>query len=235
MVLGMGAVGWGVISSLAGGLLGGLAQQSANAANEARYQEILKLYQDAMERQRMLYGMAGDTLLMAPETITQGYEQARAELGKISQAGKRNVLEREQQVGADINQDMVNRGLASTTVSGNMRRGLAGDTQRQLRDIDASMAGMYSGLRTGEAGAMTGALGNLANYYAGRSGAETGLTSDLAHIMAGKQDQYSGGWGQALGGLGNMLMLGGMFGGGGGGGGIPPLGPGGTGMGLWPS
>lgn len=109
-----------------------------------------------------------------------GYDSAKREASRMGRASKQSALDREQQLGASLTQNLQNRGLGSLTVGGNLQRGLAADTQRQLGGINESLASMLGELALGRSGAE--AAGTQA--LSGLAGQQGDLMSQLAQMRA---------------------------------------------------
>src|SRR5688572_15586292 len=94
-----------------------------------------------------------------------GFELAKKAAQQAAQGSKRQLHEREQQLGGRLSQGLTNRGLGSTSVGANMNRGLAADTSRQFSGIDEALGQYFGNLAMGRAGIEAGgteALGELA-------------------------------------------------------------------------
>ncbi len=174
----------GAVIGAVGGLLG---SKSASGANKANYSEILKLLDKYQQQTGQFFsgqGSAEDYLLQALGAITEGYGNARQEVGQLGYDARRRTLEREQQQFGQSSQSLASRGLGNTSVLDNARRGIASDTNRALSEIDEGLASIYAGLSTGQAGATAGALGNLANLQTGQASQIAGLLSSQAGNLA---------------------------------------------------
>jgi len=164
----------------------------------------------AEKKQRRRYGRRFNRALGATESIqggalnqqealqrlaTQqqlgGYDTARKEASRLGRGAKRNALDREQQVGAQISQNLQNRGLSSTTAGGNLSRGLSADTSRTMAGVDEGLAGLYGDLAIGRGGVEAGgslALGQIA-------GERGDLMSSLAQMRHMRDLYGSTPWG----------------------------------------
>jgi len=132
----------------------------------------------------------------ATQQQLHGYDVARQEGTRLGRGSKRRAIEREQQLGGQLSQNLQNRGLSSTTTGGNLQRGLAGDTTRQLSDIDEGLSGFFGDLALGRAGTEAQGTQDLA----GLSQQRTDLASML-NEQRNLQARGYGGFGTQLEGL----------------------------------
>lgn len=109
-----------------------------------------------------------------------GYDAAKREAQRMGRASKQSALDKEQQLGASLSQNLADRGLGSLTVGGNLQRGIASDTQRQMAGINEGLAGMFGDLALGRAGAEAEGTANLA----GLMGQQSDLMAQLAQMRA---------------------------------------------------
>lgn len=109
-----------------------------------------------------------------------GYDAAKREANRMGRASKQAALDKEQQLGASLTQNLADRGLGSLTTGGNLQRGIAADTGRQIAGINEGLAGMFGDLALGRAGAEAEGTSNLA----GLMGQQSDLMSQLAQMRA---------------------------------------------------
>ena len=109
-----------------------------------------------------------------------GYDAARREADRMGRSSKQSALDREKSLGASLTQNLQNRGLGSLTVGGNLQRGLAADTQRQMAGINEGLAGMFGDLAMGRAGAEAQGTANIANI----AGQQSDLMSQIAQMRS---------------------------------------------------
>lgn len=107
-----------------------------------------------------------------------GFDAAKNEAARMGRTSKQSALDREQQLGATLTQNLQNRGLGSLTVGGGHMRGITADTQRQMSGINESLAGMLGELAMGRAGAEAQGTANIA----GIAGQQSDLMSQLAQM-----------------------------------------------------
>lgn len=144
------------------------AYNSARAANEQRYRDILSGYQTRYNNYNQ--GAAGlrDDVLTGYESR---YQRGLGNLEGLGAQEKDDILRQYGELGAANQQDMVNRGLTGTTIMPTMRQGIMREQQNALSRvnerlqnqrlaIDASLSGdalsaqerLGQGILTGSAG-----------------------------------------------------------------------------------
>jgi len=161
--------------SVLGGYLSGRSARKQKRKAQKRFNRALDS-REAIEGK----GLQQQAALSRQATAQQlaGYDSAKKEAGRMGRASKQSALDREQQLGASLTQNLSNRGLGSLTVGGNLQRGLAADTQRQIGGINESLAGMLGELALGRSGVEAQGTANLA----GIQGAQSDLMSQLAQM-----------------------------------------------------
>lgn len=113
-------------------------------------------------------GLAQQEGLTRQATAQQlgGFDVARKEAERLGRSSKQQALDTGQQLGAQLSQDLTNRGLGSTTVGANLQRGISADTSRTLGGINEGLAQMFGNLAMGRAGAEAQGTQQLADLAA---------------------------------------------------------------------
>jgi len=78
-----------------------------------------------------------------------GYDAAKREAERLGRSSKQGALDRGNQLGATLSQQLTNSGLGSTTRGANLQRGISADTSRTIGGINEGMAGMLGNLDLG--------------------------------------------------------------------------------------
>lgn len=107
-----------------------------------------------------------------------GYDAAKREAQRLGQSSKQGLLDRESQLGATLSQGLTNRGLGSTTVGGNIQRGISADTQRGMMGINEGLAEMFGQLALGRSGVEAQGTQRLSDL----SGQRSDLQSQLSQM-----------------------------------------------------
>lgn len=142
------------------------AQNAANQANLARYQEQLA----------SIRGL-GDQL-------TGTYGQAEALLENLGQSAREDVGRRGEQVLQKGQQDLISAGLFGTTMAPNLRRAVAEDTGRQERAITEDVSARRAGVLGQRAGAELSVGDMLQRAIAARSDIGPDLSTYASLIQA---------------------------------------------------
>ncbi len=161
--------------SALGGYLSGRRARKDKKKAQKRFKRALNARESIEGR-----GLQQQEALARQATAQQlaGFDAAKAEAGRMGRASKQSALDREQQLGASLTQNLQSRGLGSLTTGGNLQRGLAADTSRQFAGINESLAGMLGELAMGRAGAEAQGTANIANI----AGQQSDLMSQLAQM-----------------------------------------------------
>lgn len=177
-----GAIGgnsgdWG--NALQGSVLGGYLSGRSARKQKRKAQKRFKRALDAREAIEGK-GLQQQQALSRQATAQQlaGYDAARREANRMGRASKQSALDKEQQLGASLTQNLADRGLGSLTTGGNLQRGIAADTGRQIAGINEGLAGMFGDLAMGRAGAEAQGTANLAWIM----GQQSDLMSQLAQM-----------------------------------------------------
>ncbi len=201
------------------------AQKKANTANLERYQQLLSVI-DTLGKQVGAEGTFG---------------QAQQLLSQVGEAAQTRIGEQAIKARASTSQDLISRGLGSTTIRQASMRGIRADEERARQAAAEGTAGQQAGLLTQRAGMEAQIGGMKAGAIEGRfdEGPDLSMFASLIQAAGGT----AGGGGAAGGGgggvtrtsrtLGPMAMAGrsvfgtpfkssGRGGGGGGGGGVDP-------------
>lgn len=221
----------------AGGILGSIeqnkAQKKANDANESRYQQALSEHGRSFALSSGFINRADQLFGEQKTLLTDASEQSRGEIEKVGRAGRQNILEREEQTGANVRQTLTSRGLGNSTVLANAERGIAFDTNRAINELNEQIALLRSGNILSTAQLQSQALGQHADFLFRAGAFQSGLIQDKINTIVGRTDvanPNAGGIyraiGQGAGAIGGLLGgLGGAGGGAGGGGFNEVLGP----------
>ena len=185
-------------------LVGG-TQSKARRRTRANVLQGMGILEGQMGGRSMFYNPALQALQGG---VIGNLQKAYQEIGTLGREQKRQALEREQAAQGDIQQQMMSRGLGSSTVLAGLQRGLSADTSRRLAEIQESM----SGLRASALGNLAGGYGQLANFYTGQQAHDAALAQQRASMIGGLQYQGQPGIGGQLIGAGLGAAIG-SFGG----------------------
>jgi len=137
------------------------------------------------EATKQSFAEALPELLKGLEQLGLGYDQGLSEVNNIGAAARQRTIDRGDQLVGSVKQNMQSRGLASTTVGGNLERGVGYDTNLALGQIDDQLAQLRSGLRIGKGQAMYQGLSGLAQTYLNRGEQVYGEFEDSANVSLG--------------------------------------------------
>lgn len=112
------------------------SRDRANEANRQRYQQLLDTIGQLERETQGLYGQAFDTV---------------AGLGDVE---RRRIQEEQQKQLATTEQDLIDRGLANTTIRQTARRGIQSDALQAQQDLMERLAQQRTGLLQNQAGAL---------------------------------------------------------------------------------
>lgn len=127
----------------------------------------------------------------AISTAQQGVMNALSALDDGFANEVRRVLEQKAQAAANLDQDLIGRGLYGSTAGVNFQRALSGDAQRAMGDLAAQFSGAKSGTVLQGAGLVSGAQQNLASMQIGRGSALAGIEAQRASVFAGQDVGYN--------------------------------------------
>lgn len=144
-------------------------QKKANEANLARYQNLLSSLKGLSER---VVGAGGT------------FAQAEQLLVGIGTAARQQIGEAAVKAGAMSEQDLVSRGLGSTTIREAAKRGVESDKQKALRAQEEQEARQQAGLLTQRAGFETQLGGMMAGAIEGRQDVGPNLAMFTALLQA---------------------------------------------------
>jgi hypothetical protein len=151
------------------------AQSQANRANMQRYADLMQTINDLGQQ----VGSMGT------------YGQAQDAINQVGQAARTRVEQNAVRQGALAEQDLISRGLGSTTVRTSAHRGVQADAERQQQQIDEMVASQRAGLLERRAGVEMGVGGMMADAIQGRydEGPNLGLYAQLLQASAAAGDQ----------------------------------------------
>lgn len=113
---------------------GGMGQSARKF--QKQYAASAALRTKALERQRRLTLKAGRA----------SFKRARGELKRVGGAARERIgMSRERRL-ASSEQDLIGRGMGSTTIRGSARRGIESDIGREQRGLDEMLSGQRAGL-----------------------------------------------------------------------------------------
>lgn len=163
--------------------------------------KLLKQIQDAqaeanrVNKERYELGLA--KLEGAESSLKDLYRQAGERMGTIGAAAREDVRQGARAQAAGLQQQLISSGLANTTISGTMMRGVESDRLRAMQGLQEQDAARQVGLMTQQAGAQMGAAGGVADFIAARSdvGPNVGMYSDLIRAAMANQAPAGSGMG----------------------------------------
>jgi hypothetical protein len=167
------------------------AKDAANAANEARYQQMLGINAYSQDLAHNQLNKTGQVYANRVKDLGTGYDRAGAELTNAGNAQRQSLLDRETGTQGSILQSLQSRGLGGTTLLPGAQRAVVSDTNRSLNDLSSQVGNARSSLQVGRANAIAGAQGDLGRFMTGRTGFETGLLKERSDIIGSKQDQLN--------------------------------------------
>ena len=169
-------------SALAGGGLSLLSGYLGSKRARKEKHSAAKRLRLALQKTEAIQGrgLAQQEALTRKATGEQlaGYDTARKEASRLGRTSRQSALDRERQLGASLSQGLTSRGLGSTTVGGNLQRGIASDTTRELSSINEGLAGLFGDLAIGRGGVQAGGTQALA----GLAGQRADLMSSLGQM-----------------------------------------------------
>jgi len=176
-----------------------LAQDAANAANEARYNQGLDLLSGLNNQQNQmlgglgqLYGQRADQYAQGAESVMNRYndpfsfwastsanvgrgwdalnQDVMGRTGLMGQTEAENIRQRFGQQQAQAEQDLINRGLGNTTVRSAVNRGIAYDQSRAQTGLAEDVANQMNQLDIGTRMPMLQFGANASQFGAGLLG-----------------------------------------------------------------
>lgn len=147
-----------------------LAQKKANAANEQRYQDILK------------------GLKSTRQTVGGLFDQSAQQIGGIGDAARQRIDMGATRGRAQADQDLINRGLGNTTVRSAVMRGVGEDAERLNQELDERLSLMRGGLLERRAGAEE----RMGNVLAGTMNSRSDVGPDLGLFAQLMSQQAAG-------------------------------------------
>jgi len=109
-----------------------------------------------------LHGANQAWLMKALRAIQGGYGGAQNALNMQGALGTKAIVDRERQALAGNDQNMISRGLYSSTAATAGQRGITQDTNDSLASLNAQLAQIGSNIKIDEGQALAGAFGNFA-------------------------------------------------------------------------
>lgn len=163
------------------------AHTEGNAANEARYGELLSGYQQRADTSGQAagniagqYGQLASAQQGALGNVQQGYGQRATDImGQFDTLGNQqrsDLAARYGQQRSSADQDLVSRGLGNTTIRSSVMAGLGSQENQDLARLNESLTGQRLGYQSQLTGDTLGAQERAAgvNYQAGLQGAQFG-------------------------------------------------------------
>ena len=164
------------------------AQDEANRANEARYQQVLGLQQERRNTAAGQLNETGEYLRGGVDRSLGDYTNALREIGNVGQTTRRGILDNQTRALADAEASLRAMGHSGSTLAGNARNQVYGNTNTALSALGESLAGARAGAYQQRGAARAGLEGRLANFMQDRTAFESGLTRDLAGSIWDKVD-----------------------------------------------
>lgn len=159
------------------------AQDKAARISQGRLDEAMGFLGQGQTHLELGYKNAIGAQQSAIGTLQQGVLNALGSLDDGFAAEVRRVMDERAQASANLDQDMVGRGLYGSTAAMNFQRALSGDAQRAMGDIASRFAGARSGTFLQGAGMVAGGQSGLAGLHAQRGTALAGLQGQRASIL----------------------------------------------------
>lgn len=134
-----------------------------------------KLLQQMKQQQNLRYTQAQGYQLQGLDKLTQGYDEAIANVGRVGLSSKMGIEASGQQTQGKIAQSYTNRGLSNTTAMGSVQALAGGQTAQALAGVDQAVAGAKAGLLTSRGSALNAAYGGLSQLKQNQLGSEMKL------------------------------------------------------------
>lgn len=189
-----------------------------------------RLYNQLMQSQELDYKRAEQQQRALLRQIAENYSQAQSQMGRGADVARRDVGDMSRYNQAQMQQQMMNRGLGNTTAYDAGQRAVNADAARRYAEINQGLGSQMAGLAQNRAAAMAGAQNAVANFYQQQAAARNALVNQMERgapqrrRRRGLLGALGGLAGAFLGGPGGAVVGSALFGGGGGGGG--GIGPG---------
>ena len=148
------------------------AQAEANAANERRYAQALQELRQGRRRLSKMYGRASNLV------------------SDLGQAAAQDINIGSQRSLAQGRQGLISSGLANTTITGSLMRGVEEDRARAQQRLAEQVGAQRSGLMTQRAQAEMGAAGAISDLIQSRAdvGPDMGMYGSLIQAAMAQQN-----------------------------------------------
>lgn len=178
------------------------ASDSANAATMAQEAAAQAFLAEGMKKavSAQTKGMKG---------MEAGFDRAAGAVGMMGEATRGRAMRRGQQALGAADASAMNRGLGSSTVALNQRRGVQSDISNTMANIDESVAGLLSQVHQNRARARLQGGSGLASIYQGFAPQQARVAMQNQHQSA----NVAGGLSAAAGSITKLLQQFGGFGG----------------------
>ena len=164
-------------------------RDKANAANEKRYKEALGGIPQSQRLASDSYALI-DRMLKARTQEAGGlYQSAIRELETSGQTAKNDITREYGNRDAQTKQNLIDRGLFTSTIAGSESRRNQEARDRSLNAVDESVRGQKSGLFTQYSGALAGLRGDEVAAKQGLLGAQLGLQGEKRNIIQNRVDE----------------------------------------------
>jgi hypothetical protein len=151
------------------------ARDSANAANERRYGQLLNL-----SKRRMRTLNAG--LNRSQGTLERRVGETQALLESSGRGAKRDIRREGAEAGAQTTQQLINSGLYNSSTSFAMQQRQRESTGRQIEDVEERVSSQ-------KAGTLAQTLGDLAGFQERAGAARSATIADKQGIIERRTDQ----------------------------------------------
>jgi hypothetical protein len=171
---------WG---ALAGGVMSGIGSLLTRGANKSAAAKQLAMQEQAYRMANQGYSAAIGKQNAATGAIKTAFTGARGNLGALSSKGWGNSLQTQNVQNATADANTGRRGMLTSSVAENARRGIYTDTTTHLQALDETIGQMAQQLGIQEAGAMAQSEGQGASLYAQRGETLAKYKSNAANFV----------------------------------------------------
>jgi hypothetical protein len=170
-----------------GGFLFDDPSKQAFKANSKNEKYIKGIYESLTGQLGGEFEVARNATARSNDLIHQGVAKSQAQIGGFGNASRMQARNIGQQALGAGQQDLVSRGLHSSSLTGNLRQGVAGNTMQAYAAIDAAVAEMQSAaIMQGAEMEAQGQL-NLANLATSQTQMKNSLGAQFAATLGGIQ------------------------------------------------
>lgn len=140
-------------------------EDKAYSQNLKNYKDVQAIWQGIKPEQAKIMQAYLSTQSGIEPAIKAAYAKAAKGLKQGAKNASTAITQNQtRQMGA-VTEGAVSKGMSGTSVPINLKRAVASDTSTALGEVQSALSKMESDLQLGEASAVAGAKGNMANAY----------------------------------------------------------------------